>query len=92
MVKGRVLRLLLLITFFWVVFLATSWLLAKFYLPLVKLLFQGKSLITPDVATWIGVLIVLLTIIVLFKELLYIFFYVESLKNLSTPTTFNKFW
>lgn len=88
MVKGRVLRLLLLITFFWVTFLATSWLLAKFYLPLVKLLFQDKPLIVSDIATWIGVLVVLLAIIAFFKELLYIFFYVESLKSLSTSTTF----
>ncbi|RLI02788.1 hypothetical protein DRO30_02050 [Candidatus Bathyarchaeota archaeon] len=81
MFKGRVLRLFLLITFFWVMFLAVSWLLAKFYLPLVRFLFQDKPLILSDVVTWIGVLIVLLAIIILFKEILYIFFYVESLKS-----------
>ncbi len=66
----------ILMALFWVLIIEASWLLARLYLPWIKVTLPGVEV---DVFVWIGVILVFAAILLFFRGFLHaLFWYVKS--------------
>lgn len=78
MVFKRLSGIMILMTSFWAVFLTSSWLLAKFYMPWIR--HMAYSLIPEgmvDILIWIGVVIIFGAILILYRKLFHKLFWIK---------------
>jgi len=84
----RILKITGLMVAFWVVFNGLSFFLARFYMPWIKENLPTGGIIV-DLVIWLGVLITLILILLLFKKLFYILFQLEISKSKIAKNSFN---
>jgi hypothetical protein len=74
----RLQGILLLMSLFWVMIIEASWLLAKVYMPWVKVSLPGVEV---DVLVWVGVVFVFAIILLFFRSFLHSLFWYTSCKG-----------